>query len=360
MKNTLLIGGACLGAVLAGAAAYLFAIKKPAQPPAFNPASNPYKSGIYAEGIVESEQASGSNISIYPEVSGTVKKIFVHEGQSVRAGDPLLLIDDSVQRATTEQQEAQARAAHAQLDELKAEPRAENLEITKAQVDSAQATLKNASDALEKQQAAFKLDSRSVSRDALDAAINTHAIAKANVAVAQRQYDLTKAGAWSYDIQNQQLQYEALTKAYSSSQALLAKYKLHASSNAIVLSINTIEGSYLSPQGSYDLYTQSSLPAVVLSTPQNKLHVRCYVDEILISHLLPGKQLQAQMTIRGTARTIALHFERIQPFVSPKIELSDQRQERVDVRVLPVIFSFDKPSDTNLFPGELVDVYIAN
>ncbi len=65
------------------------------------------------------------------------------------------------------------------------------------------------------------------------------------------------------------------------------------------------------------------------------------------------------MTIRGTKTTIPLHFERIQPFVSPKIELSDQRQERVDVRVLPVIFSFDKPRNTNLFPGELVDVYLA-
>jgi len=51
---------------------------------------------------------------------------------------------------------------------------------------------------------------------------------------------------------------------------------------------------------------------------------------------------------------------RVQPFVSPKIELSDQRQERVDVRVLPIIFSFAKPKDLSLYPGELVDVYIGN
>ena len=37
----------------------------------------------------------------------------------------------------------------------------------------------------------------------------------------------------------------------------------------------------------------------------------------------------------------------MQPFVSPKIELSDQRQERVDVRVLPVIFRVEKPEDMN-------------
>ena len=66
------------------------------------------------------------------------------------------------------------------------------------------------------------------------------------------------------------------------------------------------------------------------------------------------------MSIRGTNVKISLEFVRVQPFVSPKIQLSDQRQERVDVRVLPVIFSFEKPKDLNLYPGELVDVYIGH
>jgi HlyD family secretion protein len=50
----------------------------------------------------------------------------------------------------------------------------------------------------------------------------------------------------------------------------------------------------------------------------------------------------------------------VQPLVSPKIELSDERQERVDVRVLSIIFRMEKPKDLNLYPGELVDVYIAD
>ncbi len=41
----------------------------------------------------------------------------------------------------------------------------------------------------------------------------------------------------------------------------------------------------------------------------------------------------------------------MQPMVSPKIELSDERQERVDVRVLPIIFKVEKPKDVNLYPG---------
>ena len=49
---------------------------------------------------------------------------------------------------------------------------------------------------------------------------------------------------------------------------------------------------------------------------------------------------------------------RFQPNVTPKIELSSQRTERVDVRVLPVIFSFEKPENLTLYQGQLVDIYI--
>jgi HlyD family secretion protein len=116
----------------------------------------------------------------------------------------------------------------------------------------------------------------------------------------------------------------------------------------------------VSPQGAYDSYTQGMNPVLVLGTPQTSLHVRCYIDEILVPRLPPPSKIKAQMTIRGTSVKIPLNFVRVQPFVSPKIELSDQRQERVDVRVLPIIFSFEKPKDVNLYPGELVDVYVGD
>jgi HlyD family secretion protein len=52
-----------------------------------------------------------------------------------------------------------------------------------------------------------------------------------------------------------------------------------------------------------------------------------------------------------------LEFVRVQPYVSPKIELSNERQEQVDLRVLPVIFRFRK-QDAPVYPGQEVDVYI--
>jgi len=204
------------------------------------------------------------------------------------------------------------------------------------------------------------MDPRSISKDALDSAINAEAVAQANLGVAKRQLELTEAGAWVYDIQNQEKQYLALEKSYSASNALLSKYTLRAPSDGIVLTIGTAVGNYVSPQGAYESYTQGMDPVLVLGTPQANLQVRCYIDEILVPRLPPSPQMKAEMTIRGTNVKIPLHFVRVQPLVSPKIQLSDERQEKVDVRVLPVIFSFEKPKGTNLYAGELVDVYIAD
>ena len=338
--------------------AYVSGITQPALAPAFSPPTNPYANGIYAEGMVESAQASGENISMYPEVAGTVKQILVAEGQEVRKDAPLLLIDDSIQRATSEQQKSAAKAAHATLEELKAEPRKENLDITEAQVVSAQAALKTADDELNKQQAAYEIDPRSISKDALDNAINAQTVAQANLEVARRQRDLTKAGAWVFDIRNQESQYVALEKSYLASSALLSKYTLRAPTDGVVLSIGTIVGNYVSPQGAYESYTQGMNPVLVLVTPQRTLQVRCYVDEILVPRLPLLSKIKAQMFIRGSNTKLSIEFVRVQPLVSPKIELSDQRQERVDVRVLPIIFKVEKPKDVNLYPGELVDVYI--
>jgi HlyD family secretion protein len=91
---------------------------------------------------------------------------------------------------------------------------------------------------------------------------------------------------------------------------------------------------------------------------QGDLAVRCYIDEILIHRIPDPSVIQARMSLHGTDINVPLKFVRIQPNVTPKIELSSQRTERVDVRVLPVIFSFEKREGVLIYPGQLVDVYI--
>ena len=306
MRTKLLIGFAVIGILLAIGSAYISGIPAKPQPPAFQPASNPYAKGISANGIVETAQTSGENINVYPEVSGTVVKIFVAEGQYVKAGTPLLMLDDSVQRATTAS--------------------------AKAQIDVAKATYKSLRDQNSKQKASWALDPRSVSKDVLDTAENAVNGAKANLELTQKQYQAASA--------------------------LLAKYVIKALSDGTVLSVNTAVGSYISSQGVYSSYTGAFRPVMVMGNMQGDLAVRCYIDEILIQRIPDPAEMHARMFIHGTDISFPLKFVRIQPNVSPKIELSSQRAERVDVRVLPVIFSFEKRKGVSIYPGQLVDVYI--
>ena len=359
LRNKVIFGLSILGVLAALVAAYLFGIARKAQPPVFAPVSSPYESAIYANGIVESDQSSGSNINIYPEVSGPIIRIFVHEGQVVSAGMPLLAMDDSVQKAQTEQLRLQAEAALALLNELKAEPRMETLAIAAAQVDLAEASLRVARDQYDKDRASYDLDPKSISKGVLDTADDTARQASAALDVARRQFDLTKAGAWSYDIVSQEKQSAALQQAYLAANALLQKYVIKAPADGVVLSLYAAVGSYVSPQGAYDPYTQGFDQLAIMGPAQDYLAVRCYVDEILISRLPSKWHIRAQMSISGTDIKVPLEFVRVQPYVSPKIELSNQRQEKVDLRVLPVIFRFQK-QDIPVYPGQLVDVYIGN
>jgi HlyD family secretion protein len=358
MRNKIVFFLVALGVLGALFSAYVYAV--PAKPlaPVFNPAPNPYANGIYANGIIESFQTNGENINIYPEVATSVVRILVKEGQEVTQGTPLVELDDTIQRAIVEQQRSQADAAQTVLAELRAQPRAENLAVARAQVEMAAASFKSAQDQLDKQQRSYDIDPQSVSKDAIDGARNAQQVARANLGVYQRQLELTRAGAWAYDVRNQEKQAEALGKAYAASNALLAKYTLRAPADGVVMSINATVGSYMSPQGAYDTYTQGFSPAVVMGTSKGTLAVRCYIDEILIPRLPHAETLEAQMFIRGTNTKIPLEFVRVQPYVSPKIQLSNQRQEKVDLRVLPVIFRFNPPQGVSLYPGELVDVYV--
>jgi HlyD family secretion protein len=350
---------AAAGLLLALVVAYVLNRPVKPQPPAFQPAANPYAQAIYANGVIESDQTSGENINILPEVSGPVTAIFVREGATVRAGQPLLAIDNSVQRATTEQQRLQAQAAQAMLAELKAEPRRETLAVAVSQLDQARANLRTLVDQRDKLERSAGLDPRSVSRESLDQAIDAAKAGEAAVAVAARQLELTRAGAWTYDIQNQQAQSAALSHAYDAAKALLDKYVVKAPVDGVVLALNAAKGGYVSSQGAYDTYTQSNLPAAVLGPGGGTLEVRCYVDEILLNRLPKGANVKAQMIVRGADLHVPLQFVRIQPYVTPKIELSNERQERVDLRVLPVIFRFRADPKVKLYPGQLVDVYIS-
>ena len=196
--------------------------------------------------------------------------------------------------------------------------------VQRANTELAAANLKVARDQYDKRRAAFDTDPKSVSKDVLDTA---------------------------EDVVNQS------TAALKAANALLQYYSVKAPIDGVVLAVNATVGGYVSSQGDYDTYTELFDPLVIMSGPQNYMQVRCYVDEILVSRLPSYWHIQAQMQITGTDIKVPLEFVRVQPYISPKIELSNEKQEQVDLRVLPVIFRFEK-KDAPVYPGQMVDVFI--
>jgi hypothetical protein len=62
--------------------------------------------------------------------------------------------------------------------------------------------------------------------------------------------------------------------------------------------------------------------------------------------------------VRGNSSiTTPLQFVRIEPFIVPKRSLTGDTTERVDTRVLQVIYAFE-PGDLPVYVGQQMDVYI--
>jgi hypothetical protein len=103
-------------------------------------------------------------------------------------------------------------------------------------------------------------------------------------------------------------------------------------------------------------------PAGVTSTPLillgklKPLHIRVDVDEHEAIRVRP--EAKASASVRGNANLkTPLTFVRFEPFVIPKKSLTGDSTERVDTRVLQVIYRVEDES-LPLFVGQQMDVFI--
>jgi len=86
------------------------------------------------------------------------------------------------------------------------------------------------------------------------------------------------------------------------------------------------------------------------------LHVRVDVDEHDAWRVREGAPALASPRGNGSLR-IPLEFVRFEPYVIPKKSLTGDSTERVDTRVLQVIYRV-KDQDAPLYVGQQMDVYI--
>ncbi len=296
---------------IAGVVAALLLVRKmqqkPKDPgPVSQPARSMYEDKVAATGIVES---SRENVKIASPKAALVTKVFVKVGDRVKRGDPLFQLDDREARArlaTSEAQLASARAALASEEVALADWTDQLERYTKL--------------AGEKVATDDELKRRQFGRQA----------AQARVAAAQAQ-----VGTVRQQSAQAQVDVDVLT--------------VIAPRDGQILQMNVREGEF-APAAA-----MAGDPLMMLGDVDT-LQVRAEVDEQNAS-LVDSKQ-PAHASLKGHPEMqMPLRFVRVEPYVVPKRSLTGDSLERVDTRVLQIIFEFERPKFP-VFVGQQVDVFI--
>jgi len=333
---------------VAGLAAAVYTVRSENQQPVAaapvaDPARSPYERPVAGSGIIE---ASTQNIAIGTQIAGVVAQVFVKAGDDVKAGAPLFAIDDRSTRAEIEVRRTALAVAERNLERLRELPRPEDIPPLEAKVAEAKAQEADA-------QSQFALwesvtDQRAVSKDELNKRRFALDAARARREAAEAELQVLKAGTWKPDLDVAASQVESARAQLRSGETDLERLTVRAPSDGRVLQLNVRAGEYA--------------PAGVLATPLilfgdvETLIVRTDVDENDAWRVRPDGAARASLRGNSDLKT-ALTFVRIEPYVVPKKSLTGDSSERVDTRVLQVLYSF-KRGALPAYVGQQVDVFI--
>lgn len=312
-------------------------------PPVDEPARAPFQAYVAGNGIVE---PSSENIAIGATTPGVVQQVHVKVGQRVKAGQVLFTIDERTLQAQLEVTKAAAESAKRNLEKLRGLPRQEEVPPAEARVAAARSALDDLREQLSMWESVS--DARAISAEELSRRKFAVQSAEARLMEAEAQLTLLKAGAWTPDVA---IAEATLASAEAQSDAVrveLDRLTVASPIDGQVLQVNVRAGEYA--------------PAGVLATPlmvvgsTDVLHVRVNVDENDAWRVKAGSAARAY--VRGNSElSTPIDFVRIEPFVIPKRSLTGESTERVDTRVLQVLFSF-KSGAIPVYVGQQMDVFI--
>jgi HlyD family secretion protein len=266
----------------------------PSLTPVSDASKSPYSSSVAGSGIVE---AATENISIGTQIPGIVAKIFVGIGSNVKAGDPLFSIDERNTRAELAIRQAAVRFAEVQLADAK-----------------------------------------------YDLSLNEPLAGKGFTSDA----DIQKKRFAAQKAEAQLLQAHAEQKYFETE---LERLTVRAPLDGQVLQLKVHLGEYVPAAAA----VAGQSPLILLGSVM-PLNVRVDVDENEAWRVHGGAA--AMGYIRGDIKIrTPLTFVRFEPYVVPKKSLTGDSTERVDTRVLQVIFSFAR-GDLPIFVGQQMDVFI--
>jgi multidrug resistance efflux pump len=276
---------------------------------------------------------------------GVVVEVLVVVGQKVKAGEPLFRLDDRQLKAELEVRKAMLADAQAELERLNAMPRKEELPRAEAEVREAKADWDNWEQQWSRGEKMLSQKALSEEEFQIRKQSAIQARERYNRSVAE--YNLLVAGAWEPDKRMAQATVDHAAAQVKQIQSDLDRLVVCALVDGEVLQVNVRPGEFVGEPPSQAL--------IVLGNVQ-QLHVRVDIDEYDIPRFVPNAPARA--TLKGQPdQSFPLKFVRIEPYVVPKRSLTGDNTERVDVRVLQVIYAIDTQGQ-RLFVGQQLDVFI--
>jgi HlyD family secretion protein len=314
----------------------------PKMPPPIEPARSPFTGSLAGAGVVE---PLTENIAVGSPLPGVVVDVFVKVGDEVAAGQKLFRLDDRQMRAERSVRQSMLESARVNLAKLRAMPRPEEVPISEAKLREAQAGLADAREQFTRADRGYR--TVAVSEDERFRRKNAVAAAEAQVARAEAELKLLRDGAWKPDVAVAEAQVAMAEAQVQQAETELDRLVVRAPVKGRVLQKNVREGEYVGvPPGQ----------ALMVLGDVATLHVRMDVDETDIGRFRPD--LPGRAVTRGANKhELALRFVRVEPYVVPKRSLTGLGAERVDTRVLQVIYAVDG-SDPSLFVGQQLDVFL--
>jgi multidrug efflux pump subunit AcrA (membrane-fusion protein) len=326
----------------------------PKPPPPVEPARTPFGHTVAGAGIVE---ARSENIAVGAALPGVVLEVYGPAkpgvpvwaaliGHRVQKGDPLFRVDDRPLRAQLKYREANRAAAEAQLLRLGNMPRPEEVPPGEAKVRAAEAAVRMQRDLA--QRAAKMIAGRAIAEE--DYRQRTLALAMAEQQLAQAKADLAllKAGPWEPDKAIARAAVAVAEAQIRQTQTDLDRCLVRAPVDGVVLQVNVRPGEYVG--------TPPGQALIVLGDTRAKVHVRVDIDEHDIPRFKAGAPARA--SLRGSPEaSYPLTFVRLEPYVIPKKSLTGDGTERVDTRVLQVIYALDV-AGRPVYVGQQLDVFL--
>lgn len=314
---------------------------KPAIP--FPPPIPPYDHFVAAVGVIE---ASSEDIYIGTPLSEVVSKVHVVAGEFVPEGTPLFSLNTDFLSTRLAEAQAALAVSNANYTKQLDLPRPETVPIKEAILEKAQA---NYLDFLSQFEIAEKLkDPRAISRDEFNQRKYRALGAKYEVEEAQADLDLLLAGAWIRDLTIYREKKKQAEKNVEIIAREIERSTICAPMSGVVLRVNVRPGEFAQA-------SELDTPLMIFGVLE-PLHVRVDVDEEDVWRLIQGAPGMAY--VRGNSGiSTELKYVRIEPYLIPKRALSGDTAEKVDTRVLQVIYRF-KRGELPIYPGEMVDIYL--